>query len=370
MELPGGIYIIYPEAMKERKNTFNTLSGRNMPTKEKLSGKTVLEMVRGFQPACVVIAGADLDLFSILHARPMNAGQAAAKIKGDPRATRVLLDALAALGMLVKGTEKKPVYRVPREAADFLTEKGPHCVLGMLRHLGNCLRRWGDLAGVVLSGKPASRRPSVRGAEGDLDSFIRAMHEVSQPMSEPLISSLGPLKFKHLLDLGGASGTWTIPFLRMNPEARATIFDLPEVIPMARRKMMKTAYADRIKFVGGSYNKGGMPKGADLAWVSAIVHQNSRGQNRAMFEKVFKALEPGGMILIRDIIVDSTRTRPVGGALFAVNMLVGTEGGDTFTFDELREDLASAGFGDVKYLRRGEMMDSVICATKPGRAGK
>ncbi|MDD5209814.1 MAG: methyltransferase [Elusimicrobiales bacterium] len=341
-----------------------------MATKEKLSAKTILEMVRGFQPACVVIAGADLDVFSILHARPMNAGQLAAKIKGDLRATRVLLDALAALGLLNKGKEKKPVYRVPREAAGFLTEKGPHCVLGMLRHLGTCLRRWGDLAGVVLSGKPAARRPSVRGAEGDLDSFIRAMHEVSQPMSEPLISSLGPLKFSHLLDLGGASGTWTIPFLRLNPEARATIFDLPEVVPMARLKMKKTGFAERIKFVGGSYHKGEMPKGADLAWVSAIVHQNSRAQNRAMFEKVFKALEPGGRILIRDIIVDSTRTRPVGGALFAVNMLVGTEGGDTFTFEELREDLVKAGFGEVEYLRRGQMMDSVICAAKPVRALK
>lgn len=353
--------------MKDRTKIFNTLSGRNMETKEKLSGKTILEMVRGFQPACVVIAGADLDVFSILHARPMNVGQLAAKLKGDPRATRVLLDALAALGLLAKGPEKKPVYTVPREVEGFLTEKGPHCVLGMLRHLGTCLRRWSDLAGVVLSGKPAVRRPSVRGAEGDLDSFIRAMHEVSQPMSEPLISSLGPLKFSHLLDLGGASGTWTIPFLRLNPEARATIFDLPAVIPMARRKMAKTGFADRINFAGGSYLKGDMPKGADLAWVSAIVHQNSREQNRAMFEKVFKALEPGGRILIRDIIVDSTRTRPVGGALFAVNMLVGTEGGDTFTFDELREDLVHAGFGKVKYLRRGQMMDSVLCAAKPGR---
>ena len=338
-----------------------------MKAKQKISGKTILDMVRGFQPACVVIAGADLDVFTLLHARPMSAAQLAAKIKGDLRATIVLLDALAALGMLAKGRGKKSVYSLPRALAGILTENGPHCVLGMLRHLGNCLRRWGDLAGVVLSGKPAARRPSVRGHGGDLDSFIRAMHEVSLPMSVPLISSLGPLKFKHLLDLGGASGTWTIPFLRLNPGAKATIFDLPEVIPMARRTMAKAGLADRVDLAAGSYHKGSMPKGADLAWVSAIVHQNSRGQNRAMFEKVFKALEPGGRILIRDIVVDSTRTRPVGGALFAVNMLVATDGGATFTFDELREDLARAGFGKVKYLRRGEMMDSVICAAKPGR---
>ncbi len=336
-----------------------------MTSKGNLCGEMILKLVRGFQPACVIIAGADLDVFSILHAKPMTAGRLAAKIRGDIRATEVLLDALTALGLLAKAPGRKPVYRVPPATAAILTETGRRCMLGMVRHQGNCLRRWGGLAEVVRSGKHAARRPSVRGAAGDLQSFIRAMHEVSEPMAGPLLRSLGPLKFTHLLDLGGASGTWTIPFLRLNPRARATIFDLPEVIPMAAGAMRKAGLAARVNLVGGSYRKGAMPKGADLAWISAIVHQNSRAQNRAMFSKVFAALEPGGRILIRDIIVDASRTRPVGGALFAVNMLVGTEAGSTFTFSELREDLGYAGFGQVRFLRRGEAMDSVICATRP-----
>lgn len=338
-----------------------------MTSKEKLDGKTVLELVRGFQPACVIIAGADLDVFSSLSARPATAARLAARLKGDVRAVTVLLDALTALGLLAKTQGKRPVYSLPPALAGILTEGGAQCILGMLRHLGTCLRRWGDLAGVVLSGKPAARRHSVRGAAGDLESFIRAMNEVSLPLAAPLVGSLGPLKFNHLLDVGGASGTWTIQFLRRAPRARATIFDLPEVIPMARRKMKKAGLAGRVRLVAGSYNRDALPEGPDLAWVSAIVHQNSRAQNRALFAKVFAALAPGGRILLRDIVVDASRTRPAGGALFAVNMLVATRGGSVFTFDELKEDLAGAGFGKVKYLRRGEMMDSVICASKPGR---
>jgi len=184
-------------------------------------------------------------------------------------------------------------------------------------------------------------------------------------MAAPLISSLGPLNFTRLLDLGGASGTWTTAFLRLRPRASAVIFDLPEVIPMARRTMKKAGLAGRVDFSAGDYNRDALPAGADLAWVSAIVHQNSRAQNRAMFARVFTALTAGGRILIRDIVVAPSRTRPVGGALFAVNMLAATEGGATFTFEELREDLAAAGFTKVKYLRRGEMMDTVICASKP-----
>ena len=334
-------------------------------TKEKLNGKTILKMVRGFQPACVIIAGADLDVFTILHTRPVSAGQLAGKIRGDARAITILLDALTALGMLVKRPVAKPVYSVPPAVAAVLADNGAQCMLGMVRHQGNCLRRWAQLGSVVRSGKPAARRPSVRGAGGDLDSFIRAMHEVSGPLAEPIISSLGPLKFTHLLDLGGASGTWTIPFLRRNPGAKATIFDRPDVIPMARRTIKRAGLAGRVNFAAGDYNSGAMPQGPDLAWVSAIVHQNSRAQNRAMFSRVFTVLPPGGRILIRDIVVDASRTRPVGAALFAVNMLTSTSGGSAFTFNEIRDDLTAAGFVKVKLLRRGEIMDSLISALVP-----
>ena len=332
--------------------------------KKKLNKETILEMARGFQPSCVIIAAAELDVFTILHARPMNAVQLAARIKGDLRAVIILLDALVALGFLTKSTDTEPVYRVPKAVAEVLTADGAQSMLGMVCHLGNCQRAWGQLASVVLRGKPAVRRPSVLGADGDLASFIQAMHEVSDPVAAPLVASLGKLTFTHLLDLGGASGTWTIPFLQLNPDACATIMDRPDVIPMAKRRMRQAGLTRRVRLFPGDFMKNALPKGADLAWVSAIVHQNSREQNRKLFAKVFTALEPGGQILIRDVFVDASRTRPASGALFAVNMLVNTPGGGTFTFGEMRDDLTSVGFSKVKVLRRGQAMDSVICASK------
>lgn len=332
----------------------------------KPSGKAIVAVVRGFQPAAVVIAAAELDVFGLLHAKPMTAARLAVRIGGDARATEVLLDSLAAIRLLAKSAARDPVYRVPRPVAEVLTENGAQSMVGMIRHLGNCYRNWGQLAHVVKRGRPAERHPSVRGAAGDLASFIRAMHEISDPVAMPLVASLGPMEFRHLLDVGGASGTWTIPFLRANRSAVATIFDRPDVIPMSRRLMRKAGLHRRVRYVPGDYHRDAMPAGADLAWVSAIVHQNSRAENRALFAKVFAALTPGGRILIRDIVMDTTRTRPASGALFTVNMLVATPGGGTFTFDELRQDLASAGFSKVRFLRRGEAMDSVVCATKSG----
>jgi hypothetical protein len=323
----------------------------------------VMEEIRGFQPACVMIAAAELDVFTILHGQPMDAGRLADRLASDSRATAVLLDALAALRLLHK---RDGVYEVPADVAAVLTETGAHCMLGMVRHQGNCLRRWGQLAKVTLTGRPVQDEVSIRGAQADLASFIRAMHEISAPVAPALIESLGRLTFTHLLDLGGGSGTWTIPFLRLYPTAAATIFDLPEVIPMAERPLRNAGMADRVRLVAGSFYTDELPGGADLAWVSAIVHQNSPEQNRAMFGKVFAALVPGGRILIRDVVMDEDRTSPPMGAFFAVNMLVGTPAGGTFTFSQLRDDLAAAGFTDATLLRRGEAMDSIVCATKPG----
>jgi predicted O-methyltransferase YrrM len=320
-------------------------------------------MARNFQPACVLIAAAELDIFTILEKGPLTADAVAARIGGDLRGTATLLDALSALSFLVK---KDGAYSAAPGFPDVLSENAKTSILGTVRHQGNCLRRWGRLAEVVKTGRAALDEVSIRGEEGDTESFIRAMHEISGRFLPSLMDSLGSLKFEHLLDIGGASGTWTLQFLRANPQARATIFDLPEVIPMAESKAEANGMKNRIRAVPGDFYTDDLPGGADLAWVSAIVHQNSREQNRALLAKVFRALVPGGIILIRDVIMEESRTAPVMGALFAVNMLVGTERGGTFTFSEMAEDLEFAGFSERKYLHRGQVMDTVISAVKPG----
>ena len=78
----------------------------------------------------------------------------------------------------------------------------------------------------------------------------------------------------------------------------------------------------------------------------------------------YQALVPGGRIAIRDILMQPSRTAPVAGALFAVNMLVGTDHGGTFTFEELREDLQTAGFADVTVARQDAGMNAVVTARR------
>ncbi len=321
----------------------------------------ILDLARGFQPACVLAAAADLDLFDAFGTSHLTAEAIAHRLQCNKRGITILLDALVALQMFNKQSRR---YSVPASLLKILTHDGSDSVLAMAQHQANCLRRWDQLAKVIKMGKPAPRIPSIRGKQGDTASFIGAMHAINARVAAKVVRDIQPLPFHRLLDVGGASGTWTIAFLHANRSGLATIFDLLPVIRLAKKRLTEVGLRPRVSLVTGNFYADPLPKGYDLAWVSAIIHQNSRHQNRILFRKVYRALDNGGRIAIRDILMEESRTAPISGALFAVNMLVGTEGGGTFTFEELRDDLKAAGFVGAKVVRHDEGMNAVIVAKK------
>jgi len=235
-------------------------------------------------------------------------------------------------------------------------------VMAMLQHQANCLRRWARLPWTVRSGVPDQPGPSLRGEDADRESFIEAMHVVARDVADPLIQEIHPGNVRCVLDLGGASGSWTLAWLKAEPAARAIIFDLPHVIPMARARLAATPFADRVTLVPGDFESDALPRGADLVWVSAIIHQNSPEQNRALYRRIAQALEPRGWIYIRDMVLEASRTAPVAGALFAVNMLAGTAGGNSYSLPDIQDALQAAGFVDVELVRRDDGMHSIVRA--------
>ncbi len=322
----------------------------------------ILEMVGGFQPACVLGAAAELGVFDALGHQPLSADGLAERLGADRRALPMLLDAAVALELLDK---RDNLYSVPSQLLPLLTAESSENILPAIRHRMNVLRAWSQLAWVTMAGIPVPRQASIRGPEADRAAFVAAMHDYSGPVADELVRQLGPPQFDHLLDIGGASGTWTLAFLRAVPGAKATIFDLPDAVVQARQRIGNSEVAERVSFAAGNFYTDDLPAGADFAWVSAIVHQHSRRHNRELFLKVCAALQPGGQVAIRDVVMEPSRTQPREGALFAINMLVNTATGGTFTFDELAEDLQETGFVDPKLSVRHEAMNSVVVASKP-----
>ncbi|MHB8899718.1 MAG: methyltransferase [Thermoguttaceae bacterium] len=330
---------------------------RQYPDRAKLN-----EMSESFMTCCVLGAAAELDLFSLLAGQAATAEEVARQIRGDRRCTEVLLDAAVALGVVEKSEGR---YRTPEPLVSLLTEGPEETLLPMVRHRMSILRGWSQLAWTARAGIPCPRQASIRGPAGDREAFVAAMHSASGPIADEVIAGWGPPRFRHLLDVGGASGTWTLALLRAVPGSRATLFDLPDAVGQARERIGGTEFRDRVTLVAGDFYRDELPPGADLAWVSAIVHQHSRDDNRRLFRKVHAALEPGGTIAIRDVVMAPDHTEPTFGALFAVNMIVNTETGGTFSLEELAEDLEAAGLANPQLAVKTSDMSSIVTATKP-----
>jgi SAM-dependent methyltransferase len=234
----------------------------------------------------------------------------------------------------------------------------------MVLHLNGLWETWGGLTETVRTGSNPKRKPVTDRGDDSLKAFIGAMHVVGRSLSIELADFYDLSPYTRLLDIGGATGTYTMAFLQKNPEMTAVLFDLPDVVPWAKERLQTEGLLDRVELVAGDFYQDELPKGCDLALLSAIIHQNSPQQNLDLYRKIHRALVEGGTLLIRDHVMDQDRTFPPQGTLFAINMLVNTEGGDTYTFDEIRDTLEAAGFGEVKLVRKGEHMDCLVEAKK------
>ena len=190
------------------------------------------------------------------------------------------------------------------------------------------------------------------------------MHVVGTPMAQKIVKAIQPGSARNMIDVGGASGTYTIAFLKAASEMKATLFDRPEVIQIARERLAGEGMLDRVHLVAGDFYEDELPGGHDLALLSAIIHQNSPMRNVELFRKVLRAILPGGRLIIRDHVMEPGRTEPKDGTIFAVNMLVNTAGGSTYTFDEIRGWLEEAGFVNVSFLKVGQHMDALVEAFK------
>lgn len=321
----------------------------------------LLEAVAAFMGSRAILTASELDLFTFLHRTPSPACTAAEALGLDPRATARLLDCLASLGLLEKTDH---TYHTTGLGA-FFSSDHPQTVLPMALHMNRQWRLWSDLTQAVRQGgrKDLSAGSGFHGE--DQKNFIAAMHVAGQALAREIASSYDASRFERLLDIGGASGSYTIAFLERNPQLKAVLFDLPEVIPLAEERIRNEGFLDRVELVAGDFYRDELPGRCDLALLSAIIHQNGPEENDTLYRKIRKALRPGGTLLIRDYIMDPSRTKPTGGALFALNMLVSTRRGDTYTLEEVKESLERAGFQDVRQIRSGERMDALVEARTP-----
>jgi 2-polyprenyl-3-methyl-5-hydroxy-6-metoxy-1,4-benzoquinol methylase len=302
------------------------------------------QRIRGFQESRVLLTAIELDLFTAIG-QGATPEQAASALGANPRATGMLMHALVSLGMLEKSGG---VFRNSPEAARYFVKSSPDDQRMATMHIVNLWTRWSKLTDCVRSGTAVERRETAGPGDDWAESFIAAMHANASERAPAVVRAVGAEAVDRMLDIGGGSGAYSIAFAKTNPRLQSEILDLESVLPIARRHIAEAGVADRVTARMGDLRAGGFGAGYGLVFISAICHMLSPEENRQLLANSFAALRPGGRVAVQDFILDPDRTGPPWAALFALNMLVGTASGNTYTEEEYASWLRAAGFASVQ----------------------
>jgi ubiquinone/menaquinone biosynthesis C-methylase UbiE len=324
-----------------------------------------MQMAWGYAPPLIIGAAVRHGLFDALATQPRTAAELAEQTRTSPRGVRSIANALVALGLLAKRDNR---YALTPESDAFLVSTKPSFQGGLFKHIDTQLiPKWLHINEVVRTGRP----PAAVNQQGPGSEFFEQFVEDIFPMSYAAARTLGqslnlatstaPLR---VLDLAAGSGVWGIALAQQSPHVRVTAVDWPAVIPVTRRVATKHGVADRFTYVEGDLQSADFGRDHNLATLGHILHSEGEPRSRALLKKTFQALAPGGTIAIAEFLSNDDRSGPANAAIFAVNMLVNTDEGDTFTLPEISAWLQDAGFTKPRTLD-APGPSPLILATRP-----
>jgi SAM-dependent methyltransferase len=292
----------------------------------------------GWQEAVILGCAKQEGILEGLANRSRSAEEVAKELEVSPRATYALLSALAEMGVIAENGDRFRLLEEHREP--LLDRSHPDYAGGLVVHRFELIRKWGRMTEILKTGSPIDDEPA-QGPEGK-EAFIYSMRRLARPgvraVADLLLSRLP--ENPHILDVGGGPGTYAEAFVAGG--AQVTVFDLPEVIELMREHLD----AARISAIGGNFNEG-LPEGPfDAVYLGSVSHIYGPQENLTLIKRVAQSLSPRGLIAIIDFIRGVSK----GAAMFAVNMLVNTESGNTYSEEQYREWLSAAGFEGIEVL--------------------
>ncbi len=304
----------------------------------------LLQLSGGYWSTCALHAAVKLDLFSLLSENALTAEELTETGRVKQRGVSMLLNALVALGLLENRDAR---FSATPFAVEFLSTTSPRYLGHIIMHHHHLMAGWAHLDESVTSGAQLRERMSGGDEPQYRESFLMGMFNLAMLAAPKIVPVIDLGGRRRLLDLGGGPGTYAIQFCLHNPELFAVVYDLPTTRQFAETTIDKFGLAARIAFNDGNFITHGIDGIFDVAWLSHILHSEGPEGCEVVIAKAMAALEPGGLILIQEFILDDTLDGPLFPALFSLNMLLGTPEGQSYSEAQLCGMLTRAGFCNV-----------------------
>jgi len=307
----------------------------------------LLQLSGGYWNTCALHAGVRLDIFSVLDSNARTAAEVAQLVNSNRRGTAMLLDALASLALLEK---RDNTYISTPFATAHLSKASPGYMGHILMHHHHLMAGWSRLHDAVLTGEPIRDRVSHACDESVRESFLMGMFNLASQLAPHIAENIDLSGRKRLLDLGGGPGTYAIHFSLANPDMTSVVYDLPTTRAFAERIIARFELSERVTFIAGDYHADPVPPGFDAAWLSHVLHADAPAPCAALLRKTVSSLDPGGVLMVQEFILNDAKDGPTFPALFSLNMLLGTENGQSYSEGELSAMMREAGLSDVHRL--------------------
>src|SRR5437879_7823249 len=317
----------------------------------KVTPERLMQFGFAYAPPLIIGAATANKVFDTLASGGKNVEEVSRKTGASIRGLRAIMNALVGLELLKKNGDK---YALTPESEAFLVSNKPGTLAGFFSmNRVRLMQQWMKLDEIVRTGRPAE----ARNQEGPGTEFFSELVENIIPMSYGSAQALADhLKLAHatnqvrVLDLASGSGIWGIVLAQKSPQVQVTAVDWAGMIPTTKRITQKFGVADRFKYIEGDIGTVDFGNGYDIATLGHILHSEGEERSRHLLKKTFGALKPGGTIAIADWLVNDERNEPPPSLVFAVTMLVNTEKGDTFSFNEIKSWLEEAGYKNARAL--------------------
>ena len=304
----------------------------------------LLEISGFYWKTAVLHAAVKMDVFTTIGDGQLAASEICRQLNAVPRGMERLLDALVAMELLVK---IDGIYANSPSGQTFLSKDSAQYIGHIIMHHHHLVESWSKLDQAVQSGTPIRSRSSFSKEEWR-ESFLLGMFNMAMGLAPKLVPQIDLSTRKHLLDLGGGPGTYAIHFCLNNPGLHAAVYDLPTTRPFAEKIIKQFNLSDRINFSDGNYLTDPIEGHYDVAWLSHILHGEGPEECRLIIQKAVDALDPQGMIIIHEFILNNRMDGPLFPALFSLNMLLGTESGQSYSEQQLTDMLLTAGIKNIR----------------------
>ncbi len=338
-----------------------TPSTTNRPTPER-----IFTLMNAFQQTAVLKSGIELDVFTSIGEGANTAALLAAKTNASERGVRILCDYLTIMGLLAK---ENGLYALTQESAMFLDRRSPACLAAVTGFLAS---PWHKKNVEALT--EAVRKGGTAGLQGDNSkpqdevwvAFAKSMAALTVPAANFISELIGAAEGKacSVLDIAAGHGNYGITIAKKNLNAKIVAVDWPSVLAVAVENARAAGVSSRYSTRPGSAFETDLGSGYDVVLLTNIFHHFDKPTCVTLMRRVHAALKPGGKAVTLEFVPNEDRVTPPATAGFSLNMLVGTDAGDAYTFSEYEKMFANAGFAKTTFHPMSAMPQQVLISGK------